>query len=73
MSGPRGNVLGAANSRVGSGYWLRLPVFGWFTSKGQSLEGNGVEPDVPLEICPEALAQGADNQLNKAIEIASGL
>jgi C-terminal processing protease CtpA/Prc len=69
----RGNVLGAANFRVGSGYWLRLPVFGWFTSKGQSLEGTGVEPDVPLEISPEALAEGADNQLNKAIEIASGL
>jgi C-terminal processing protease CtpA/Prc len=69
----RGNVLGAANFRVGSGYWLRLPVFGWFTSKGRSLEGNGVDPDVPLEICPEDLAQGADNQLNKAIEIASGL
>lgn len=66
-----GKVHGAANSRVGSGYWLRLPVFGWFTSKGQSLEGNGV--DVPLEISPEGLAQGADNQLNKAIEIASGL
>jgi len=69
----RGNVLGAANFRVGSGYWLRLPVFGWFTSKGHSLEGSGVEPDVLLEISPEALAQGADNQLNKAIEIVSGL
>ena len=69
----RGNVLGAANFRVGSGYWLRLPVFGWFTSKGHTLEGSGVEPDVPLEISPEALAQGTDNQLNKAIEIVSGL
>ena len=69
----RGNVLGAANFRVGSGYWLRLPVFGWFTSKGHSLEGTGVEPDVPLEISPEALAQGTDHQLNKAIEIFRGL
>lgn len=69
----RGNVLGAANFRVGSGYWLRLPVFGWFTSKGHTLEGNGVEPDVLAEISPEALAQGTDNQLNKAIEIVSAL
>ena len=30
----RGNVLGAANFSVGGGYWLRLPVFGWFTSSG---------------------------------------
>ena len=28
----RGNVLGASNFPVGGGYWLRLPVFGWFTS-----------------------------------------
>jgi carboxyl-terminal processing protease len=69
----RGNVLGAANFRVGGGYWLRLPVFGWFTSKGRSLEGNGVDPDVFLEISPDALAEGQDNQITKAIEIANGL
>jgi carboxyl-terminal processing protease len=68
-----GNVLGAANFRVGSGYWLRLPVFGWFTSKGRTLEGNGVEPDVPVEISPEALAAGQDNQMKTAIEIVTGL
>lgn len=65
----RGNVLGAANFRVGSGYWLRLPIFGWFTAKGQTLEGSGVEPDVLMEDPPEALRQGKDDQLDKAIEI----
>jgi C-terminal processing protease CtpA/Prc len=69
----RGNVLGAANFRVGGGYWLRLPVFGWFTSKGRSLEGNGVDPDVPVEISPDALAIGQDNQMARAIEIVNGL
>ena len=69
----RGNVLGAANFRVGGGYWLRLPVFGWFTSKGRTLEANGVEPDIRVEISPEALAAGQDNQMTKAIEIVSGL
>jgi carboxyl-terminal processing protease len=69
----RGNVLGAANFKVGSGYWLRLPVFGWFTSKGRSLEGSGVDPDVSLEISPDALAAGHDNQVAKAIEIVGGL
>jgi C-terminal processing protease CtpA/Prc len=68
-----GNVLGAANFRVGGGYWLRLPVFGWFTSKGRSLEGNGVNPDVPVEISPDALAIGQDNQMTRAIEIVNGL
>lgn len=67
----RGNVLGAANFKVGGGYWLRLPVFGWFTSKGRSLEGNGVDPDVLVEVSPEALAAGQDNQMTKAIEIVN--
>lgn len=40
----KGNVLGAANFRVGESYWLRLPVFGWFTSRGLCLEGMGVTP-----------------------------
>src|SRR5690349_13758993 len=69
----RGNVLGAANFRVGGGYWLRLPVFGWFMSKGQSLEGTGVTPDVPVEISPDALATGHDNQMERAAEIAASL
>jgi carboxyl-terminal processing protease len=69
----RGNVLGAANFKVGGGYWLRLPVFGWFTSKGRSLEANGVEPDVTVEISPEALAVGQDNQMTTAVEIVNGL
>jgi C-terminal processing protease CtpA/Prc len=60
----------AMNFRVGSGYWLRLPIFGWYTSKGWCVEGNGVCPDVPVEISPEARAAGEDNQLFKAVEIA---
>jgi carboxyl-terminal processing protease len=66
----RGNVLGAANFQVGGGYWLRIPVFGWFTSKGQSLEGNGVGPDIEIENRPETLAANKDEQLNKALEIS---
>ena len=66
-----GNVLGATNFKLAGGYWLRLPIFGWFTSKGHSLEGNGVDPDV--EISPDDLAVGRDEQMTKAVEIANGL
>jgi len=34
--------LRSSEFKVGGGYWLRLPVFGWYTSKGRSLEGNGL-------------------------------
>jgi C-terminal processing protease CtpA/Prc len=61
------------NFRVGGGYWLRLPVFGWFTSKGRSLEGNGVDPDVLVEISADALADGQDNQMARAVDIVNAL
>jgi C-terminal processing protease CtpA/Prc len=32
-----GNVHGAANFKVGSGYWVGLLIFGWYTSKGNAL------------------------------------
>jgi carboxyl-terminal processing protease len=67
----RGNVLGAMNFKVGGGYWLRLPVSGWFTSKGRSLEGNGVAPEV--EISSDGLAVGRDDQMAKAVQIVGGL
>jgi carboxyl-terminal processing protease len=65
-----GNVLGATNFKLPGGYWLRLPIFGWFTSKGHSLEGNGVDPDV--EISPDSVAVGRDDQMTKAVDIANG-
>jgi C-terminal processing protease CtpA/Prc len=68
-----GNVLGAANFKVRSGYWVRLPVFGWYTSKGDCLEGKGVSPDVLVEVDPCQLNAGVDQQMNKAIEILSGM
>jgi C-terminal processing protease CtpA/Prc len=57
--------------KVGCGYWLRIPIFGWFTSKGASLEGDGVNPDV--EISSDGLAVGRDDQMVKAVEIANAL
>jgi C-terminal processing protease CtpA/Prc len=69
----RGNVLGATNFRVGGGYWLRLPVFGWFTSQGRSLEGTGVDPDIPVDISPTQLQASHDTQLVRALDIVDGL
>lgn len=64
-----GNVLGAVNMRVGGGYWLRLPVFGWLTARGGSLEGNGVSPDIAVEVRPKELQAGVDQQLLAAREL----
>ena len=68
-----GNVLGAANFKVGSGYWVRLPIFGWYTSKGECLEGKGVSPDILVDVDPCQLNVGVDQQMNKAIELLTEL
>ena len=67
----RGNVLGAANFAVGEDYWLRIPVFGWFTSHGKSLEGDGVTPDIGIENRPETLSSNQDEQMNQAIAVST--
>jgi carboxyl-terminal processing protease len=64
-----GNVLGAVNFRVGSGYWFRLPIFGWFTSRGESLEGKGVEPHITVDVEPCQLSAGIDQQMEKAVQV----
>ena len=68
-----GNVLGASNFRLAGNYWLRIPVFGWYTPQGKSVEGTGVIPDVMIEISTDALRIGIDNQMQKAIEIVAAL
>ena len=68
-----GNVLGAVNFHVGSGYWVRLPVFGWYTSRGECLEGKGVLPDIAVDCDPYLLNAGTDQQLEKAVEILNGI
>lgn len=67
-----GNVLGAVNFRLAAGYWLRLPVFGWYTGQGRCLEGTGVAPDIRIEPDVDTLATGIDRGLETAIEILSG-
>ena len=58
-----GNVLGAINQRVGAGYWVRVPVFGWYTSKGHCLEGRGVTPDVKIEAVANSWISANDPEM----------
>jgi C-terminal processing protease CtpA/Prc len=64
-----GNVLGAVNHKVGAGYWLRVPVFGWYTSNGKCLEGQGVSPDLLADVDLPSLAATIDHQARRAAEL----
>ncbi len=66
-----GEVLGGANFKLPCGYLLRMPVAGWYTWKGECIEGKGVEPDVSIENSAESLAVGVDAQLGKALEVVT--
>jgi C-terminal processing protease CtpA/Prc len=65
----RGNALGSTMFNVGSGYQLYLPILGWYSPSGNSGEGLGVLPDVPVDIDPDRLAYGDDAQVKKALEL----
>jgi Peptidase family S41 len=64
-----GNVLGSTTFTVGRGYTLYMPVVGWYSPNGSYTEGSGVQPDVFVDIDPEALARGSDAQLKKAFDV----
>jgi C-terminal processing protease CtpA/Prc len=63
-----GNVLGSTTFNVGNGYTLYMPVVGWYSPNGSYTEGSGVQPDVFVDIDPEALARGSDAQLKRALD-----
>jgi carboxyl-terminal processing protease len=68
-----GEVLGGANFRVGNGYYLRMPIAGWYTWQGDCIEGTGVTPDVAVDADLAALARGEDVQIAKALETVAML
>lgn len=64
-----GHVIGTGSVKLIDGSTFRLPRVGVFTSQGINMEKKGVEPDVMVEMHPNALAEGRDEQLKKAVEV----
>jgi C-terminal processing protease CtpA/Prc len=66
-------LLSGSTFKAGSGYIVGLPVAAYLTWQGRLIEGKGVMPSVPVELMPDHLIAGQDSQMQKAIEIVSGL
>ena len=62
-----GRLVATSAFKVGLGYRVVLPVAAYFTWHGTNLEGRGVVPNIEEPISPEALWNGEDNQLNRAV------
>jgi len=68
-----GRLLSGSAFKVGHGYILGLPVAGYLTWQGRMLENNGIVPAAPVELLRDALRDGRDTQLEKAVEVAKNL
>ena len=68
-----GRLLSGGAFKVGHGYILGLPVAGYLTWQGRMLENNGIIPTVSVELSREALREGRDTQLEKAVEVVKSL
>lgn len=63
-----GRLLSGSAFKVGHGYVLGLPVATYLTWQGTMLEARGITPDEQVELSYEALKEGRDCQLERAIE-----
>lgn len=63
----KGTVQELRDLRDGSS--LKLTVAHWVLPNGKILEGEGIEPDIKVEMTPEDVEAGKDPQLERAVEI----
>src|ERR1700737_1172541 len=68
-----GRLLSGSAYKVGHGYILGLPVAAYLTWQGRMLENNGIVPEFSIELSQDALREGRDSQLEKAIDVLRAL
>jgi len=67
----KGSVQELAKFSEGSS--LKVTVAKWLTPNGDLIAGEGLEPDIEIEITKEDIDEGIDPQLDKAIEILKNI
>lgn len=55
---------------LGGGATLRLTIAKWLTPKDRAINGEGIEPDIKIELTEDDYNAGRDPQLDKALEMA---
>ena len=63
----KGSVQDLVNLDDGSS--VKITIAKWFTPKGRTIDEQGIEPDVKVEMTPDDFNKDKDPQLDKAIEI----
>ena len=62
----KGSVQELVNLRSGS--MLKITIARWYTPKGVNINGDGLKPDIEVEMTADEYNSGNDKQRNKAIE-----
>jgi len=53
---------------LSDGSELRVTIARWFTPEGRAIHGEGLEPDIVVEMTPEDVDAGRDPQLDRAVK-----
>jgi carboxyl-terminal processing protease len=69
----RGKGSVNADFKLSDGSAIRLTIRRWYTPDGREIEGNGLTPDIEVELTQEDREQGRDPQLERALEVVQGL
>ncbi len=56
-------------TELSDGSSVKLTIAKWFTPKGRSIQDEGIEPDVKIELAEKDYNEDKDPQLDKAIEL----
>jgi carboxyl-terminal processing protease len=62
-----GRLLAGKGFKVGHDYILMIPVGAYLSWSGRRYEGNGIEPDIPVNLPSGELGSGEDLQLRSAL------
>jgi len=68
-----GSVIGTIDYTLMDGSILRMPSSGWFRMNMENMELTGAKPDILVPKLPEHFVKKQDPQLEKAIEVLSGI
>jgi carboxyl-terminal processing protease len=77
----RGVLIGTTTLGKGSvqmvqtlsdGSELRVTFARWFTPDGRGIHGEGLEPDIEVDLTEEDILEGRDPQLERAVEVLLG-
>jgi len=63
-----GSVIGTGHHNFMDGSSMRMPMNGWWLKDGTNMEGNGVQPDILVEMTPDQIINDDDTQLKKAVD-----